>query len=867
MLSSDILKMSDDLILSSNLRACLNYITNPIRYSQQNYDTTTHLSMKLFKFIFMLALTIGFTVLLSNSLKIGQANLPPIGKFLSPFTGFWQNTESATPDYQKTLEFSELSAPVQVLYDDRLIPHIFAENVEDATFAQGYVTAQHRLWQMEFQTHAAAGRLSEISGEATLKMDKQTRRRGMLWAAEKVLKYWQELPEYHLVERYTDGINAYINSLSPEDYPLEYKLINYAPEAWTPLKIVLLQKQMSRTLASREYDVENTLTREWLGEEEFDFLFPENNPKQSPIIPKSREWNFKPKVVTKDTKTNSELGQLNNSSPHQPNNSTTPQPNNSSLHQLDLFEKPYEGIGSNNWALSGSKTASGYPILCSDPHLRLTVPSIWYEIQITTPEMNVYGVSLPGSPGVIIGFNEDIAWGMTNVGHDVSDWYTIDWKDDSRQEYLYNGEYRKTEFRVEEYDVRRVGKLRDTVLYTHFGPVAHMSDDPSKDLALRWLAHDLSNDMTAFLNLNTAKNYNEYKAAIAEYSCPAQNFAFADRKDVALWVQGKFPLKKDQQGRFVQVGNSDATQWAGFVPREHNPHVLNPPRAYISSANQHSTSDDYPYYYNGGFGDFRGRHINNVLDNSEKSTAKDMMALQQDSYGLHAAELLPDLLKYINSSDLNKEEKEMLAILQKWDFVFRKNEIAPSVFQAWSDEFYEATWDEFAAKKNVKKPEYWRTIDLLQNNPTNKYFDHKETSEKETAKEIANRSFKAACKKIIDWKKTENQDANWSDYRNTTIEHLARIPAFSLKNIETDGHRYSPNAVSERHGPSWRMVVEMGEQIRAHGVYPGGQSGNPGSPYFDNFTDTWAAGEYYDLLFMKKPDADNERIIFSQKFE
>jgi len=805
--------------------------------------------MKLFKFTFMLTLTVGCTVLMSSSIKKGKANLPPIGKFLSPFSGFWQNAESETPNYQKTLEFSELSQPVEVLYDDKLVPHIFAKNTEDAIFTQGYVTAQHRLWQMEFQTHAAAGRLSEILGERVLGMDRAARKRGMVWAAERTLELWKQLPEYELVERYTAGINAYINSLSPMDYPLEYKLINYAPEAWTPLKTVLLQKEMSRTLASREFDVENTLTREWLGEEEFDFLFPEDNPKQSPIIPKSREWDFKPKVVTKPNETSLKLGQTNNSS----------------TRQYDLFEKPYEGIGSNNWAVSGSKTASGYPILCSDPHLRLTVPSIWYELQITTPEMNVYGVSLPGSPGVIIGFNEHIAWGMTNVGHDVSDWYTVEWKDNTRREYLYNGEYRKTKLRIEKYPVRRGETIQDTVFYTHFGPVAYMNDDPSKDLVLRWLAHDVRDDMTVFFKLNLAKNYDEYQVAIADYGCPAQNFAFADRKDVAIWVQGKFPLKKDQQGRFVQAGNSDATQWAGFVPREHNPHVLNPERGYVSSANQHSTSDDYPYYYNGGFGDFRGRRINSVLDNSEKNTAQDMMALQQDSYALHAAESLPFLLKYVDKSNLDEEESQMLDVLQKWDFIFRKNETAPSVFQAWFEAFYRQTWDEFYAKENVVMPEYWRTIDLLQNDVDNRYFDLKETPKKETAKEIANSSFKAACKTIIDWKAAKNQDAHWSNYRSTMIEHLARIPAFSLKNIETNGHRYTPNAVSERHGPSWRMIVEMGDEIRAYGVYPGGQSGNPGSPYFDNFTATWADGEYYDLLFMKKADADNERIIFSQK--
>ena len=804
--------------------------------------------MRLFKFIFMLLLTVGCTVLFSSSFKIGKASLPPLGKLLSPFTGFWQNGESKELNYAETIEFSELSQAVKVLYDDRMIPHIFAESVRDAVFAQGYVTAQHRLWQMEFQTHAAAGRLSEIIGERGLKIDKAARRKGMVWAAEKELEHWKQLPEYQYIEAYSEGVNAYISSLSSTDYPLEYKLLNYAPETWTTFKCALLQKEMSRTLASHEYDVENTLTREWLGEAEFDFLFPENNPKQSPIIPTSRKWDFAPKPVTKTSQTIPKIGQLKH----------------------DLYEKPYEGIGSNNWAVSGKKTSSGYPILCSDPHLRLSVPSIWYEIQLHAPGFNVYGVSLPGSPGVIIGFNEHIAWGMTNVGHDVSDWYIVDWKDDSRKEYLYNGTYRKTTFKVEKYQVKNGTTVKDTVLYTHFGPVAYSGKSGEDDLALRWMAHEAGNDMSAFFKLNQAKNYDEYQAAIADYGCPAQNFVFADRKDVAIWVQGKFPLKNEEQGRFLQVGNSDATQWQGYIPREHNPHVFNPPRGYVSSANQHSTAEDYPYYYCGSFGDYRGRYINQILDDAEQVSIDNMMDLQNDSYGLHAAECLPLMLQYLDRSTLAEDELEELQQLKNWDYVYHKDQVAPTIFSIWYDEFYSRTWDEFYAVKDsidIVFPEMWRTIQLLEKDPENRYFDVQNTTLKETANEVINTAFRVACKKIRAWKSKHNQAPTWSDYRDTDIEHLARIPAFSLREIEADGHRYSPNALSERHGPSWRMVVEMGDPIRAYGVYPGGQSGNPGSPYFDDFTEKWMNGEYYPLLFMKEADKEHERVIFSQNFK
>ncbi len=805
--------------------------------------------MRAVKFILMLLFTVGLTYMLNNRF----APLPPMGKFLSPFFGFWQNADKIDISYAQDIQLASLSGSVEVQYDDRLIPHIFAENNRDAMLVQGYVTAQHRLWQMEFQTHNAAGRLSELIGERVLERDKETRRMGMVWAAQQSLEEWKKTPEYYdLVEAYAEGVNAYIESLSPKEYPIEYKLLDYAPEKWTPLKTALLLKQMSRTLASKEFDLENTNTLQWLGEETFRDLFPEAFPKQSPIIPSERKWNFKP-VKVPDSK------------PVIPNTDKL----------SSIFQKMPEGIGSNNWAISGDKSASGHPILCNDPHLPLSMPSIWYEIQIHTPHLNIYGVSLPGSPGVIIGFNEHIAWGVTNVGHDVSDWYLLDWKDGQRGEYKYEGKYLKTKKVIEEFKVRNLGTILDTVYYTHFGSVAYTDEnDASNDMAYRWMAHERSNELAAFFNLNKAKNYDDYADAIGVYSCPAQNFVFADRQDIALWVQGKFPLKRKEQGRFLQKADGADSQWAGFIPREHNPHIKNPERGFVSSANQHSTAPDYPYYYSGAsFGDYRGRRINQVLAEKEKMTIKDMMALQNDNYSLQAADCLPFLLQYVDKSTLSKEDLEQVELLEDWDYIFDQDKIAPSLFKIWFKKFYTITWDEFYtyARKSgtaLSYPDYWRTIDFLENQPEHPFFDIAQTAnEKETAREVANASLKAALKAAKDWETDNEKPIKWQSYLNTSIQHLARIPDFSLNGVQTGGDQYAPNANSSWGGPSWRMVVEMGNEIDAYGVYPGGQSGNPGSPYYDNFTKFWATGQYYPLLFMKTPNNEHKRIITTQKMK
>ena len=809
--------------------------------------------MRVIQFLLALLLTISFTCILNISVPLKTNTIPPLGKLLNPFSGFWQNAETIGQFNNESLDILDLKSPVKVVFDDKMVPHIFAENILDAFTVQGYLEAKNRLWQMDLSTRAASGRLSEIMGKRTLAVDKRKRRQGMLFAAENTLKTWKSNPkEFAYIEAYTKGVNSYVNALQPSDYPLEFKLLDYEPEVWTPLKSALFMKAMAETLCRREDDLESTNALSAFGRETFDFLFPEYNPKQSPIIPESVDWDFKTLPITKSSE---DLSEIIGAIEHEP------------------FEKPPRFVGSNNWAVAGTKTASGKPILCNDPHLNLTLPAIWYEIQIHTPKANIYGVSLPGFPGVMLGFNEHVAWGFTNVGQDVVDWYKIKWTDQEKISYYIDNEVVNAALKVETIKVKGQPDVLDTVRYTRWGPVAYESKDhPYQDLAMQWIIHNgEGNELHTLHNLLNSKSFDEFFQGLKKFDSPAQNVAFVTKNgDIALKVQGKFPLKEKEQGRFVRDGSKSNNDWQGFIPFEQTPFVKNPERGFISSANQHSTNPTYPYYYNSGsFEDYRGRILNRKLAEMSEITPKDMMALQNNNYSIKAEEALPMFLGFLEKNTFSKEEREFFDILQQWDYTYGRDTEAPVYFNHWYREFYIDTWDEiYALRKNdhpMLFPESWRTIEILETDPENIFFDKKDTPQKETAKEIAIGSFKKMVEEFKDRREKEGP-ITWQKFNNTTIPHLGRIPAFGFSGIPAAGHSDALNALRGSHGPSWRMIIEVGDEMKGYGVYPAGQSGNPGSPYYDSMIDYWANGKYYELLFLKNENEQNKRLLFSQEF-
>jgi len=794
--------------------------------------------MKYFKLILSFLLTIGIFFALNT--KFGS--IPPIGKFLNPYTGVWQNEmdESVTGE----VSIPNLKAKVTVHYDAQLIPHVFAENDIDLYRAQGYLTAKHRLWQMEFQTHAAAGRLSEIIGEVALNHDKQERRRGMGYGAEQAIKVMEQDAETSaFVEAYADGVNAYINQLDSKNYPVEYKLLDYKPESWTPKKTALLLMYMTKMLAGGDEDIEHTNALRLFGKERFDLLFPDFFDITEPIIPKKTDWSFIDVPQTPSPNTEFVLDSL-----------------------AETLDKPNPDNGSNNWAVSGAKSYSGKPILANDPHLGLNLPAIWFVMQLSTPNHNTFGATIPGALGVISGFNQHIAWGETNATRDVIDWYKIEFNDDGTQ-YKYDGKWNDVTYRIEDIKIKGQESYKDSIRFTHHGPVVYdknfKSDNEKVGYAMKWIGHIGGNNQKTFLDLNKGKNYNDYVEAISNYTAPAQNFVFASTEgDIALWVQGKLPNKWEGQGKFIMDGSKPENDWQGFIPQQFNAHTKNPERGFVSSANQHPVDENYPFYvYNDGYETYRNRVINGFFNSKDKFNIQDFKDLHNNNYNLKASEIVPYMLETMDASGLTSEEKKIYNEIKNWKFNNDIDEVGPSIFRQWYGRLYNLVWDEFNVDATaLDAPFTYQTIYLLKNNGDDAFMDILDTPEKETAKDLFLLAFKAAAERLVELKK-EDGDYEWLTYKATYVGHLLQaLPAFSRFNIPIGGDGGIVNATSENHGPSWRMIVEMTSPPTALGIYPGGQSGNPGSKYYDNFIDDWAAGKYHSLNFLQSKEATDAVI-------
>jgi penicillin amidase len=854
-----------------------------------------------FAFLFYALLCLSFIFFLNTYI----APLPPMGKFLNPFGGFWQNAENEKINFPKTLDIDGLQQEVTIQYDNRMVPHIFAENENDLFMAQGYVTAQHRLWQMEIQTRAAAGRLAEITGQKQVEFDRYQRRIGMVHGAKKSLDSMLKNPDTRrIVESYAHGVNAYINSLRESDLPLEYKLLDYKPEEWTSLKSALLLKSMSYNLSGSEKDFEYTNFLNLYGRELTDLLFPDFVETQQPVVDKSNEI-IDDKAANKTANSTKQVAKLTkipektkvavadrpqigwNFMPLQVENPKEKYTPELYLSNQDFSANPANG--SNNWAVSGKKTASGLPILCNDPHLGLSLPSVWYEIQLHCPTFNVYGVSLPGTPTVIIGFNDSIAWGVTNAKRDVMDWYKIKFKDKSRNEYLYNGNWKQSIKKTEkiivrnQFDVEKVyqppfSEVTDTIIYTHLGMVSYdqhfdTANRHKQGFALRWTAHDASNELQTFYLLNKAKNYGDFRQALTSYACPAQNFIFASaQNDIAIQIQGKFPVKWQEQGKFILDGADPTHAWQAYIPQEHQVREKNPARNFVSSANQHPVDKTYPYYvFDHHYEYYRNRRINNYLDSATNITVKTMQKLQNDNFNLMAAENLPFLLEQLDKNFLNAEEIKVYDELLRWNYYNEANLIAPVYFEEWIKSIMELTYDEIAnAKVPLPKPEKFITLQLLRNQTLMPLWDNQKTLAKENPQLIIRLAFIDAIQNIKTWRKTimgkENKTPIWANYKQTSVQHLAKIAPFGAFFLQNGGNYNTVNATSAKHGPSWRMIVEFTDKgVKGYGIYPGGQSGNAGSPYYTNLLKEWEQGEYAELKFWKNKKEGEKQAIFVQE--
>lgn len=779
--------------------------------------------------------------------------VPPIGNLFSPYSGFWRNIETENPAQEALINLSALKSGVQVVFDDRLVPHIFAGNRHDLMFMQGYLHARFRLWQMEFQTYAAAGRISEVIGEKAISFDKFRRRYGMVTGAQHTLDSVMANPVTRdILLAYTEGVNTYINALKPANYPVEYKILDYAPEPWTPLKCALLLKYMAYDLSGEPEDHLLSGVARKYGKEVAENLFP-NYPKiMEPIHPKREKWDFEPLPIPEVP---------NDSFNHNPNTTTKSGKRTDETIINSAMDKSVKG--SNNWVVSGSKSATGHPILANDPHLSLNLPSIWYECQLTLPTSNVYGVSLPGAPGIIIGFNDSIAWGVTNVAPDVVDLYAITFKDSTRKNYWHDNQWKPVKIRIDTILVRNKPPVLDTIYETHHGPILAKDSDINPVAgnipnwhAFKWIAHQGSNEVLTFYRLNNAHNYTDYLEALKSYACPAQNFVYADQHNIALWSNGKYVLRWKEQGKYISDGSNPAYDWNQYIPQSHNPHTLNPERGFLSSANQFPAGPDYPYYLEWSFESFeRGMRINDRLRAMNNVTPDSFRNLQTDNFNYHAKTVLPTLLTYMRAEkDLPEGAKLLLDSLNNWNYFNHAASIPTTIFAHWWKQLTINIWDDELGAETMRYPTRDRTAQFILNDTSARWFDNVNTPHKEVCSEIIRLSLIQTYDTLVSrYGKPISNTWRWANYKSTDILHIARLPGFGEMNLEVGGGAGIVNAITERTGPSWRMVVALGPTINAFGTYPGGQSGNPGSYYYDNFIPTWTQGNLSPLFFLKKP--------------
>jgi penicillin G amidase len=598
------------------------------------------------------------------------------------------------------------------------------------------------------------------------------------------------------------------------------------------LKTVLIMKNMANKMTGYEEDLFMSKMILALGKERFNRLFPEYYGRRTPVM---------------NIHTPEATAALPNEIPGYLNYEFLSK--NSVIEESTWNPR----LGSNSWAVSGKKTKSGLPILANDPHLNLSLPNVWMEMQLTAPGMNVYGVTIPGTPAIIIGFNENIAWGITNGADDVKDWYKLKISSDYKK-YELDGDWLPLQMRTESIRRRSQPAFYDTVYSTIHGPIVYNKTFPGKDsdlvnMALRWELHRPSNEFLTFIQLNRAANYQQYKAAISHFHTPLQNFTFACKDNsIAINHQGSMPVKWPGQGRFILDGSTSAHLYKQYIPDDSLPQLVNPACNYVQSANQRPTYGNYSYYYNGNYSETRANRIEQLLAGAQQMNVDDMKRMQLDNINSFSTVALPQLLAGVNTGSLSDEQKLVLAKLKKWNCSYDAGDEMARLYELWWQIVRRYTWDELNNYRfYIKAPADEVMLDLIINDAANTYFDKQGTKKKEDASDIITEAFIAA---FLDGKKTTKEGkVKWSDFHTVNVMHLTNLTAFSRMNIPAGGQQGAPNAISRNWGPSWRMIVELGDRPKAYGIYPGGQSGNPAGPYYDNFIDDWNKGKYYSLKF------------------
>jgi len=799
--------------------------------------------------------------------------VPALGPFLDPLHGVWAVAVQEDLPGQEIV-IPALSDSVRVVFDDRAVPHIFARNVSDAARTLGYLHARFRLFQLELQTRATTGTLTEWLGPRALAYDREQRELGLAWSAQRDIATLDPDGRLsRLLLAYAEGVNARLEELGPRDLPLEYRLIGARPARWEPVNTLYLIKRMGYTLAYLPEERTRERLAALVGPEAAAALTPVNSPIQEPIVPSPRA----PRA---------DLFMLPPPSPPAAGQRGS-QAGTAALPR-GWAERGGAAVGSgggaaglpwvghrggeasNNWVVAPWRTANGYPLLAGDPHLDLTLPSIWFEVHVVVPDtVDVYGVSFPGAPLVAIGFNRDIAWSFTNTGADVLDFYREELDQPDRpSRYRLDGAWQPLDSRIEEY--RGPGGrvlATDTLFFTHRGPLLR---EDGRAYSMRWTVLEGSQEVLALWEAGLARTVVQWLTAMERFRAPIQNGVVADRGgDIAVLASGRYPVRPGgADGLAVRDGTTRASDWQGELPPSRYPYARNPAQGFLASANQQPLDPAVdPVYLGGNWpSPWRALRINALLGADSSVTPDDMRGFQTDPGSARADWFVPAFLgaadRAAAAGGATAELRAAADLLRSWDRRYPRENERAVLFELAMTALDDALWDELipagdSAADREYTPTGAITAALLADTASPWWDDRRTGDARETRDAILAAALATGYRRARErYGDPAAGGWRWERVRHQNIYHLLRFRSLSALDIPVQGGPglLNPSNGSGTHGASWRMVVELGPEVHGWGVYPGGQSGNPVSRWYADRLPAWTAGQLDTLPFPRTPD-------------
>ncbi|MCY0889076.1 MAG: penicillin acylase family protein [Alicyclobacillaceae bacterium] len=801
----------------------------------------------------------------------GLPSIPPLGPSLSPATGVWTltQTQSLLP-HTETLKIPGLERTASVHFGPHGTAYIHAADDRDLFFAMGYTQATFRLFQMDLERRQGEGLLSQIVGKEALSSDEFEDELGLTRTATKEwLAMKADRQARAVLEAFSAGVNARIaHDEATHHLPLMFKLLHYKPTTWTPIDTLVIQGIMTQTLDYTDTPAQYAILAHSLGyARTMDFF---------PILPKDKQSPYDPGPYAKPTVSAVRAGASSrvNASEYQAMLSFAHQ-----MAQVQGILHTYSD--SNNWAVSGSRTASGSALMAGDPHLNQTLPSIWYQVDASAPGYHFSGVAVPGLPVILIGHNRHISWSLT----DVQNQSTLLYKEETSRahpgDYFYKGAWRPFQRIVYDIPVKGGKTVHLPVSIAAQGPVMTQH---GQALAVDWMGNIPSPDLSVMLHILQAHNFAEFRSALSKWYAPTQNFVYADRKgNIGMISAGYYPLVAGGKP-WLPLSGTGPDNVVGSIPYSAIPQVYDPPSGYVFSANQREVGDNYPYYigttYDFFANGYRADEIAHVLGASHHLTVADMERLQTTVRDYLATKIVPVLLQDEAHASLTPKEREMVQLLADWHDRMRASSPAATVWWTfwtqyvadtfgpwWSADHVPVQSDPTLAPTPALAPldedlQAWTLTD-----PTNPAFTPPLGAPR-TAQQVMRLAFSQTVAALTKQLGPNPSTWKWERVHSREFPSLANINGLGYGPRGSSGDEWTVNAadgfpISEA-GPSWRFVMNWATG-RGYGIYPGGQSENPASPWYEDQVPTWWDGRYHPMLTQAEARAYRAGAVWTLK--